>query len=233
MLGRSGLRVAYLARHDDLRERRPAAWGTSRRLPILDRYLESGGNFLDTADFYGRRTSEALLASSSPSWARDRVVVATKFSNNLQGSDSNGGGNGRKNMIRSVEASLRRLRTDYVDLYLVHTWDRITPVEEVVRAFDDLVRSGKVRHAGLSDVPAWYAARAQTYAEAHALTPPISLQLPYSLIERSSEYEFTTMAPVLGMGHHCPRFPLGNGLLGQVPAYPAGRRDGRLTYELS
>ncbi|GGJ62979.1 aldo/keto reductase [Streptomyces brasiliensis] len=115
-------------------------------------------------------------------------------------------------MIRALEASLRRLGTDYLDLYLLHTWDRITPVEEVVQTFDDLVRAGKIRYAGLSDVPAWYAARAQSYAEAHGLTPMVTVQLPYSLADRGIEAEYVPMAQTLGMGLTVFS-PLGGGLL--------------------
>ena len=114
--------------------------------------------------------------------------------------------------MRAVEASLRRLGTDYIDLYLLHTWDRITPVEEVVHTFDDLVRAGKIRYAGLSDVPAWYAARAQSYAEAHALAPMINVQLPYSLVARGIEAEYVPMAQTLGMGLTAWS-PIGGGLL--------------------
>jgi aryl-alcohol dehydrogenase-like predicted oxidoreductase len=115
-------------------------------------------------------------------------------------------------MVRALEASLRRLGTDYLDLYLLHTWDRITPVEEVVQTFDDLVRTGKIRYAGLSDVPAWYAARAQSYAEAHGLTPIVTVQLPYSLLARGVEPEFVPMAQTLGIGLTAWS-PIGGGLL--------------------
>jgi aryl-alcohol dehydrogenase-like predicted oxidoreductase len=133
-------------------------------------------------------------------------------------------------MMRAIDDSLRRLKTDYVDLYLVHTWDRITPAEEVVRGLDDLGRAGKIRYAGLSDVPAWYAARAQTWAEAHALTPLVSLQLPYSLIERSLEHEFAPMATRLGMGITAWS-PLGSGVLsGKYRSSDGGASGaGRLT----
>ncbi|MEU8384070.1 aldo/keto reductase, partial [Streptosporangium sp. NPDC048865] len=143
---------------------------------------------------------------------RDRVVLTTKFTNSVDPADPNAGGNGRKHMIRAVEASLRRLRTDYIDLFMLHTWDRITPVEEVMRTFDDLTRAGKIRYAGLSDVPSWYAARAQTYAEAHSLEPVVSLQLPYSLIDRAIETEHVAMGQSLGLGITAWS-PLGGGFL--------------------
>ncbi|SDZ29870.1 Predicted oxidoreductase [Asanoa ishikariensis] len=217
LLGRSGLRVSRLALgtmnfgvagfH--------AAYGKTEAEaePIFRRYLEAGGNLIDTADFYTAGESETILGKLMTSaGARDRLVLTSKFTNTVDPTDPNAGGNGRKHMIRAVEASLKRLGTDYLDLYLLHTWDRITPVEEVVRTFDDLVRAGKIRYAGLSDVPAWYAARAQTFAEANALTPMITVQLPYSLVARDIEAEFTAMAQTLGMGLTAWS-PIGGGLL--------------------
>lgn len=217
LLGRSGLRVSRLALgtmnfgtggfH--------AAYGKteSEAEPIFRRYLDGGGNFIDTADFYTAGESEAILGRLIASaGVRDRVVLTSKFTNTVDPSDPNAAGNGRKHVMRAVEASLKRLGTDYLDLYLLHTWDRITPVEEVVRTFDDLVRAGKIRYAGLSDVPAWYAARAQSLAEAHALTPMISLQLPYSLVNRGIEAEYPAMAQSLGMGLTAWS-PIGGGLL--------------------
>jgi aryl-alcohol dehydrogenase-like predicted oxidoreductase len=217
LLGRSGLRVSRLALgtmnfgtggfH--------AAYGKAadEARPVFRRYLEAGGNFIDTADFYTAGESEALLgAFIAEAGARDRVVLTTKFTNSVAAGDPNAGGNGRKHMIRAAEASLRRLRTDYIDLFLLHTWDRITPVEEVMRTFDDLTRAGKIRYAGLSDVPAWYAARAQTLAETHALAPLVGLQLPYSLVERTIEAEHVPAAHVLGLGLTAWS-PLGGGFL--------------------
>ncbi|WP_433280759.1 aldo/keto reductase [Micromonospora sp. CA-244673] len=217
LLGRSGLRVSRLALgtmnigtggfH--------AAYGKSEAEaePIVRRYLEAGGNFIDTADFYTAGESERILGRLiAAAGGRDRLVLTSKFTNTVDPGDPNASGNGRKHMIRAVEASLRRLGTDYLDLYLLHTWDRITPVEEVVRAFDDLVRAGKIRYAGLSDVPAWYAARAQSVAEAHLSTPMINLQLPYSLLARGIEPEYVPMAQSLGMGLTAWS-PLGGGLL--------------------
>ncbi|WP_224363605.1 aldo/keto reductase [Hyalangium versicolor] len=217
LLGRSGLRVSPLALGtltfgtDGAR----GSWGTNKETSraVFDRYLAAGGNFIDTAELYTHGTSEAMLGEFiSEARARDRVVLTTKFAYSLEPGNPNASGNGRKNMIRAVEASLRRLRTDYIDLYLLHTWDRITPAEEVVRAFDDLVRAGKIRYAGLSDVPAWYAARVQTLAEAHSQAPFINIQLQYSLIERSIEPEFVPLAQSLGMGITAWS-PLGLGLL--------------------
>ncbi|MFC4070111.1 aldo/keto reductase [Actinoplanes subglobosus] len=217
LLGRSGLRVSRLALgtmnfgvggfH--------AAYGRSEEEAgaIFRRYVEAGGNLIDTADFYTAGESERILGRLiARDGQRDRLVLTSKFTNSVDPSDPNAGGNGRKHMIRALDASLRRLGTDHLDLYLLHTWDRITPVEEVVRTFDDLVRAGKIRYAGLSDVPAWYAARAQTYAEAHGLTPMVTVQLPYSLVDRAVEPEFVPMAQSLGMGLTVWS-PLGGGLL--------------------
>ncbi|HEX4362274.1 MAG TPA: aldo/keto reductase [Pseudonocardia sp.] len=217
LLGRSGLRVSRLALgtmnfgtagfH--------AAYGKTEQEvePILRRYLDAGGNLVDTADFYTAGESERILGRLiAAAGVRDRIVLTSKFTNTTDPTDPNASGNGRKHMVRALEDSLRRLGTDYLDLYLLHTWDRITPVEEVVRTFDDLVRAGKIRYAGLSDVPAWYAARAQTYAEAHGLTPMVTVQLPYSLIFRGIEPEFPSMAQTLGLGITAWS-PIGGGLL--------------------
>ncbi|TBR38909.1 MULTISPECIES: aldo/keto reductase [Dyella] len=230
-LGRSGLRVSRLALGtmtfgDDW------GWGAAETTArsMFDRYLAAGGNFIDTADMYTEGTSESMLGKFvEEAGVRDRVVLSTKFSYNAQPGNPNAGGNGRKNILRAVEGSLRRLRTDYIDLYLLHTWDRITPAEEVVRTLDDLVRAGKIRYAGLSDVPAWYAARAQTFAEAHALTPLVNLQLEYSLIERHIEHEFVPMGAELGMGITAWS-PLGMGLLSGKyrPGEAGGAGEGRL-----
>ncbi|RKG94079.1 aldo/keto reductase [Corallococcus terminator] len=237
LLGRSGLRVSPLSLGTmTFGKDGPygGVWGSTDEVSraLFDRYLDAGGNFIDTADLYTYGTAETLLGKFiAERGGRDRIVLTSKYSyNSTTPGDPNAGGNGRKNMVRAVDASLRRLRTDYIDLYLLHTWDRITPAEEVVRTFDDLVRAGKIRYAGLSDVPAWYAARAQTWAEAHALTPLINLQLQYSLIERTLEPEFTPLAQTLGMGITAWS-PLGMGLLSGKYKPSEGRLqgEGRLT----
>jgi len=235
LLGRSGLRVSRLALgtmnfgtggfH--------AAYGRTEdeARPILHRYLDAGGNFIDTADFYTGGESETILGNLiAEAGVRDRLVLTSKFTNSVDPGDPNAGGNGRKHMLRAVEASLRRLRTDHLDLFLLHTWDRITPVEEVLRTFDDLTRAGKIRYAGLSDVPAWYAARAQTLAEAHSLVPMINLQLPYSLIERTVETEHVPAGQALGLGVTAWS-PLGGGFLtGKYRPSDTGLTgEGRLT----
>ncbi|MGC4815046.1 aldo/keto reductase [Micromonospora sp. DT228] len=217
LLGRSGLRVSRLALGtmnfgvDGFH----AAYGKTEEEaePIFRQYLEAGGNLIDTADFYTAGESERILGRLiDRAGVRERLVLTSKATNTVDPADPNASGNGRKHLMRAVEGSLSRLGTDYIDLYLVHTWDRITPVEEVVHTLDDLVRAGKIRYAGLSDVPAWYAARAQSYAEAHGLAPMINVQLPYSLVTRGIEAEFVSMAQSLGMGLTAWS-PIGGGLL--------------------
>jgi aryl-alcohol dehydrogenase-like predicted oxidoreductase len=230
-LGRSGLRVSRLAL-GTMTFGEDWGWGTAEGTAraMFDRYLAAGGNFIDTADMYTEGSSESMLGKFiEQAGARDRVVLATKFSYNAQPGNPNAGGNGRKNILRAVEGSLRRLRTDYIDLYLLHTWDRVTPAEEVVRTLDDLVRTGKIRYAGLSDVPAWYASRAQAFAEAHALSPLVNLQLEYSLAERHIEHEFVPLAQQAGMGVTAWS-PLAMGLLSgkYKPSEAGGKGDGRL-----
>lgn len=208
LLGRSGLRVSRLALgtmtfgNAGIRGI-GGSWGTDENnaRAIFHYYIDKGGNFIDTANSYGAGLSESLIGQFiEDAGLRDHVVLTTKYSNNLQPGNPNSGGNGRKNMMQAVDASLKRLKTDYIDLYMLHTWDGMTPVEEVVRTFDDLIRAGKIRYYGLSDVPSWYAARAMTWAEAHALAQPINLQLPYSLVERNIEQEFVPLGQTLGMG---------------------------------
>ena len=178
-------------------------WGSpdeeSRR--IFDRYIEDGGNFLDCADVYADGKSEEVLGRFiAESKLRDQMVVATKFTFTAQDGNPNAGGNGRKNIYRALEGSLRRLKTDYVDLYWMHVWDMITPVEEVIETLSTLVRAGKIRYYGFSDVPAWYAARAVTLAQERGLVPPIALQLEYSLVERNIEREHIPAAQEIGHG---------------------------------
>jgi aryl-alcohol dehydrogenase-like predicted oxidoreductase len=213
-LGRTGLRVSRLALGTMTFG---TEWGfgadkdTARAM--FNAYVDAGGNFFDTADMYTGGTAETWLGEFvAERGLRDKAVIATKFGHSAEPGNPNAGGNGRKNILRAVEASLQRLRTDYIDLYMLHTWDQVTPVEEVVRTLDDLVRSGKVRHIGLSDVPAWYAARAQTIAELRGYEPICALQLEYSLVERNIEHEFVALGTQHGMGLMVWS-PLANGLL--------------------
>jgi aryl-alcohol dehydrogenase-like predicted oxidoreductase len=214
LLGRSGLRVSPLCL-GTMTFGTEWGWGADPDAcrAMLRAYLEAGGNFVDTADLYtGGRSEEILGGLLREAGDRDRLVLASKFTFNARPGDPNAGGNGRKNILRALEGSLRRLGTEYLDLYWLHAWDGLTPVEEVMATLDALVRSGKVRHLGLSDVPAWYLARAQTLAEWRGLERICALQLEYSLVERSIEREFVPAALELGMGI-CPWSPLGGGFL--------------------
>jgi aryl-alcohol dehydrogenase-like predicted oxidoreductase len=226
-LGRTGLRVSRLSL-GAMTFGTEWGWGSDKAAAqrIFDLYVERGGNFVDTADVYTNGTSESWLGEFvQERGLRDRMVIASKYTFNLGDRNANGGGNGRKNLLRAVEGSLKRLKTDYLDLYYVHAWDQLTPVEEVMRTMDDLVRSGKVRHVGLSDVPAWYAARAQTLAEWRGYEPVSALQLQYSLVERNIEHEHVRLATELGMGITAWS-PLASGLLSgryRRDAAPDGR----------
>jgi aryl-alcohol dehydrogenase-like predicted oxidoreductase len=209
-LGRTGLKVTPLALGA-----MTFGWGadkeTSRRL--FDTYRAAGGNFVDSADMYAGGTSEEWLGDMiQVTKSRDQIVLATKFSFNAQQGNPNAGGNGRKNILRALDGSLRRLRTDYIDLYILHAWDRVTPIEEVVSTLNDLVRAGKIRHIGLSDVPAWYASRFTTIADLRGWERPAALQLEYSLVSRSLEREHLPMAQELGISI-TPWSPLGSGFL--------------------
>jgi aryl-alcohol dehydrogenase-like predicted oxidoreductase len=212
-LGRSGLRVSPLALGTMTfgNDR----WGSSdaEGKRIFDRFVEAGGNFIDVADVYAEGKSEEVVGRFvAEGNLHDRLVVATKFTFNPQEGNPNSGGNGRKNIYRALEGSLRRLKMDYVDLYWMHVWDTITPVEEVISTLSNLVREGKIRYYGFSDVPAWYAARAFTLAEQQGLDRPIGLQLEYSLVERTIEREHIPAARELGVGV-CPWSPLASGFL--------------------
>ena len=169
---------------------------------IIDRYLDCGGNFIDTANSYNRGHSEKIIGDHvgcHPA-RRDRLVLATKFSFNLYPGDPNAGGGNRKSILAACEESLRRLRTDYIDLYWMHYWDWFTPIDETMRALEDLVTAGKVRYLGFSDTPAWKVAQAQVTALLQGRTPLIALQIAYSLIERTVEGELIPMARELGLG---------------------------------
>ncbi len=214
-LGHSGLRVSPLCLGcmtfgEDL------GWGTSvqESNDIIDYFLEAGGNFLDTANAYTFGHSEKIIGDhiGRHSNRRDRTVIATKFFANLYGGDPNGGGANRKSIISACENSLRRLQTDYIDLYWLHCWDKYTPIEETLRTLDDLVKSGKVRYIGFSDTPAWKVAEAQTIARLSGWTPLIALQIEYSLLERTVEGELIPMAKEMGLGI-TPWSPLKSGVL--------------------
>jgi aryl-alcohol dehydrogenase-like predicted oxidoreductase len=213
-LGRSGLRISPFGL-GTMTFGTEWGWGTDETgaRGLFRTYLDAGGNFIDTANRYTGGKSEELVGKFiREANARDRIVLATKFTFNTDPANPNAGGNGRKNIYQALEASLRRLQTDYVDLYWLHAWDTLTPVEEVLGTLDALVRSGKVRYIGLSDVPAWYVARAQTLAEQQGRERVAALQLEYSLIERNIEREHIPAAQELGIAI-CSWSPLGGGLL--------------------
>ncbi len=200
LLGNSGLRVSEAALGtmtfgDDW------GWGTAKdeARKVYDAFREAGGNFIDTANLYTNGTSESFLGEFMEGH-RQSVVLATKYTNAFPGTDPNAAGNQRKNMMQAVEASLKRLKTDYIDLYWVHIWDQITPVEEVMRGLDDLVRAGKVLYTGISDAPAWWIAQANTLAHLRGWSPFVGLQIEYSLIERTVERELIPMAKALNIG---------------------------------
>jgi aryl-alcohol dehydrogenase-like predicted oxidoreductase len=168
---------------------------------VFDAFMNSGGNFIDTANVYQQGTSEKYLGDFIKSYGgRDNIVLATKYTLNTNPNDPNAGGNHRKNLVQSVKASLDRLQLDYIDILWVHVWDPMTPVEEMMRALDDLVQSGKILYAGISDAPAWIVSQANTIAELNGWSPFIGLQIPYSLIERSAERELLPMARAMDIG---------------------------------
>ncbi|MEV4621409.1 aldo/keto reductase [Asanoa sp. NPDC049573] len=186
---------------------------------ILDEYAEAGGNVVDTAINYRGGASEEILGTLLAG-RRDRFVVGTKYTVSRDQADPNGGGNHRKNLRLSLETSLRRLRTDHVDIYWVHIWDRHTPVEETMRALDDAVTAGKVLYVGVSDTPAWVVSRANTLAEWRGWAPFAGLQVPYSLVNRDAERELLPMAEAHGMTVTAWS-PLGGGVLsGKYSAGP-------------
>jgi aryl-alcohol dehydrogenase-like predicted oxidoreductase len=212
LLGNSGLRVSEAALGtmtfgDDW------GWGAAKdeSRKVYDAFREVGGNFVDTANLYTNGTSESFLGEFMQGH-RHSIVMATKYTNAVPGTDPNAAGNHRKSMMQAVEASLKRLGTDYIDLYWVHVWDQITPVEEVMRGLDDLVRQGKVLYVGISDAPAWWIAQANTLAHLRGWSPFIGLQIEYSLIERTVERELVPMSKALNLGLTAWA-PLSNGVL--------------------
>ena len=230
-LGRSGLLVSPLAL-GTMTFGTEWGWGAEEGVSrsLFDCYIEAGGNFVDTADGYTGGKSEELTGKFIlERKLRDRVVLATKFTFNAEPGNPNAGGNGRKNIYRALDGSLRRLQTDYIDLYWLHAWDTVTPVEEVISTLNDLVREGKILHYGFSDTPAWYVARAQTLAEKEGKERLIALQLEYSLVERNIEREHIPAAQELGLGI-CPWSPLASGFLsGKYKRVgSSGKGDGRL-----
>jgi aryl-alcohol dehydrogenase-like predicted oxidoreductase len=194
LLGASGLRVSELAL-GTMTFGETWGWGASKdeSRRIFDAFAEAGGNFVDTANNYTDGTSEEFVGEFVAS-DREHFVVATKYTLSTRPVDPNAGGNHRKNMVQALDASLRRLGTDYVDLLWLHMWDGLTPVEEILRAFDDLVRAGKVLYVGFSDTPAWVVSRAHAIATVRGWTPPVAVQLPLSLVDRGAQRDLMPMA---------------------------------------
>lgn len=227
IFGQTGLRVSTLALGTG-NFGKGWGYGADREdaAKIYDGYRAAGGNFIDTADQYQFGQSEAMLGDFIAA-DRDDVVLATKFS--LGDSPDSGlhrTGNSRKAMVRSVEASLKRLKTDRIDLLWVHMPDAVTPIDEIARGLDDLVRAGKILYSGLSDFPAWRVATAVTLAEARGWAPVSAVQLEYSLVERSAERELLPMASAFGLGTVIWS-PLGGGLLtGKYRKGETGRAQG-------
>jgi aryl-alcohol dehydrogenase-like predicted oxidoreductase len=227
-LGRSGLRVSpfclgAMTFGEDL------GWGSSvaESEAIMDRFIERGGNFIDTANLYTKGHSEKIIGDhlGRDRNKRDRLVIATKFSGNHFPGDPNGGGSSRKAIVGACEHSLRRLQTDYIDLYWLHNWDKHTPIDETMAALHDLVQAGKVRYLGISDTPAWKTTQAQLIAQFRGWSQFVGLQIEYSLLERTVEGELIPMALELGMGV-TPWSPLKGGVLsGKYTRKNAGQAD--------
>ncbi|HEY2586275.1 MAG TPA: aldo/keto reductase [Tepidisphaeraceae bacterium] len=230
LLGHSGLRVSEAAL-GTMTFGEEWGWGAGKdeARKIYDAFREAGGNFVDTANVYTNGTSESFLGEFMKGH-RETIVLATKYTNAPPGTDPNAGGNHRKSMFQAIEASLRRLQTDYIDLYWVHIWDQITPVEEVMRGLDDLVRQGKVLYVGISDAPAWWIAQANTLASLRGWSPFVALQIEYSLAERTGERELLPMAKAFEMGVTAWS-PLAGGLLTGKYQGASAPAEGRMANE--
>jgi aryl-alcohol dehydrogenase-like predicted oxidoreductase len=200
LLGRSGLRVSPMAL-GTMTFGLDWGWGAEREEAqrIFDAYVDRGGNFIDSANNYTNGTAEQLVGEFAAD-KRERLTIATKYSAATRPDDPNSGGNHRKSMVRSVEGSLARLQTDYIDLLYLHIWDATTPVEEVLRAMDDLVRTGKVLYVGICNMPAWQVSRMQTIADLRGWSPLVALQIEYNLVERTGERDLLPMASEMALG---------------------------------
>jgi aryl-alcohol dehydrogenase-like predicted oxidoreductase len=212
LLGKSGLRVSEICL-GTMTFGEEWGWGAPKEesRKIFDAYVDAGGNFIDTANVYTDGTSERYVGDFI-STDRDRFVVATKYTSNTRVGDPNAGGNHRKSLVQSLEASLRRLNTDYIDLFWVHAWDPMTPIEEMMRALDDMVKSGKILYIGISNAPSWIVSQANILASLKGWTEFVGMQVEYSLIERTSERELLPMANALDIGITAWS-PLGSGVL--------------------
>ncbi|MFG2631651.1 aldo/keto reductase [Streptomyces sp. NPDC048473] len=213
-LGRSGLRVSPITLGGLTFGDADRGADDQTSTALLDRYLAAGGNFIDTANVYNGGRSEETIGAylDKHRGLRDRLVIATKFAGGMFPGDPNGGGAGRKAIMQQVEGSLRRLGTDYIDLYWQHNWDRHTPLDETLSTLDDLVRAGKIRYIGLSDTPAWAVARMATIGELRGWAQVAAIQVEYSLLSRTVEGEQFGVARELGLGV-TPWSPLASGVL--------------------
>ena len=221
LLGNSGLRVSELCL-GTMTFGTESGWGADKQTSrqMYDLYRQAGGNFVDTANFYTRGTSEQYVGEFMQGH-RDQIVLATKYTDAVPGTDPNAGGNQRKNMMQSVEASLKRLKTDYIDLYWVHAWDFFTPVEEIMRGLDDLVGQGKILYVGVSDAPAWAVAEANVLASLRGWTPFTALQMEYNLAQRTPERELLPLARMRNLSV-LAWSPLAGGLLTGKYSHPDG-----------
>ena len=228
LLGRSGLKVSELCL-GTMGFGTEAGWGAdqSTSFQIMDAYAEAGGNFLATANIYKLGTSEKIIGEYLSNHDRDYFVVATKYSLMDNKTNPNASGNNRKNMMRSVEESLKRLKTDFIDVLYLHIWDDLTPVDEIMRGLDDLVRQGKVTYIAISDTPAWIVSKSNTMAELMGWSQFIAFQVEYSLLKRDAERELIPVADHYGMTV-TPWAPLAGGALtgkylkgdkGRLPAH--------------
>lgn len=213
LLGRSGLKVSELCL-GTMGFGTTNGWGADKAtsFEIMEAFGEAGGNFMDTANFYQKNETERIMGEFISKVDRDYWVLATKYSLYDNQTNPNASGNNRKNMMRSVEASLKRLQTDYIDVFYLHIWDWLTPVDEVLRGLDDLVRQGKIHYIAISDTPAWVVAKAQTMAELMGWSQFAALQVEYSLLQRTPERELIPMAKSFGMTI-TPWAPLAGGAL--------------------
>ncbi|MGH2849531.1 MAG: aldo/keto reductase [Solirubrobacteraceae bacterium] len=231
LLGRSGLRVSELCL-GTMSFGEEVGWGASKQecAAMLSTFADAGGNFLDTADKYTGGTSERYVGELIAN-ERDRWVLATKYTLAREEADPNGAGNHRKSLVAALEASLRRLGTDYVDVLWVHMWDYMTPVDELMRALDDQVRAGRVLYVGISNTPAWIVAQANTLADLRGWTPFVALQVEYSLVQRDAERELIPMASALDLAVTAWS-PLGAGVLtGKYGGASSPAGNGRLHIE--
>jgi aryl-alcohol dehydrogenase-like predicted oxidoreductase len=213
LLGRTGLKVSELCL-GTMGFGTESGWGAdkSTSFAIMEAFATTGGNFLDTANVYKLGTSEKIIGEFISPRDRDFFVIATKYSLRDNTSNPNASGNNRKNMMRSVEQSLKRLQTGFIDILYLHIWDDLTPIDEVLRGIDDLIRQGKVNYAAISDTPAWIVSKGNTLAELKGWSQFAALQVEYSLLQRTPERDLIPMAHHFGMTV-TPWAPLAGGAL--------------------